>query len=89
MLKILVVEDHALVREGLLTTLKHLGAETQTFGVADANAAIGVLEVEDIDLVILDLMLPGKDGIEPADFPALFDPPGFDSPEDHAPRKAS
>ncbi len=31
----------------------------------------------------------GKDGIEPADFPALFDPPGFDSPEDHAPRKAS
>ncbi|MCF8151155.1 MAG: response regulator transcription factor [Burkholderiaceae bacterium] len=62
MLKMLVVEDHALVREGLLATLKDLGEETQTFGVADANEAIGVLEAEDIDLMILDLMLPGTRG---------------------------
>ena len=62
MLKLLVVEDHALVREGLLATLKNLGAETRTFGVPDANAAIGVLETEDIDMMILDLMLPGTKG---------------------------
>ncbi|MCF8178372.1 MAG: response regulator transcription factor [Sulfuritalea sp.] len=62
MLKLLVVEDHALVREGLLATLKNLGEETKTFGVADANAAIGVLDVEDIDMMILDLMLPGIKG---------------------------
>jgi DNA-binding NarL/FixJ family response regulator len=62
MLKLLVVEDHALVREGLLATLKNLGSETRTFGVADANAAIGVLETEDIDMMILDLMLPGTKG---------------------------
>jgi DNA-binding NarL/FixJ family response regulator len=62
MLNLLVVEDHALVREGLLATAKNLGAETQTFGVADANEAIGVLETEDIDLMILDLMLPGTKG---------------------------
>jgi DNA-binding NarL/FixJ family response regulator len=62
MLKILVVEDHALVREGLLATLKNLAVETQTFGVADANKAIGVLEAEDIDMLILDLMLPGIKG---------------------------
>ncbi len=62
MLKMLVVEDHALVREGLLATLKDLGEETQTFGVTDANEAIGVLEAEDIDLMILDLMLPGTKG---------------------------
>ena len=62
MLKLLVVEDHALVREGLLATLKNLVAETRTFGVADANAAIGVLETEDIDMMILDLMLPGTKG---------------------------
>jgi DNA-binding NarL/FixJ family response regulator len=30
--------------------------------VADANAAIGVLETEDIDMMILDLMLPGTKG---------------------------
>lgn len=62
MLKILVVEDHALVREGLLATLKNLGAETQTFGVPDASEAIAVLEAEDIDMMILDLMLPGTKG---------------------------
>ena len=62
MLKLLVVEDHALVREGLLATLKNLGVETQTFGVPDANAAIEVLETEDIDMMILDLMLPGTQG---------------------------
>lgn len=62
MLNLLVVEDHALVREGLLATLKNLGAETRTFGVPDANEAIGVLEKEDIDMMILDLMLPGTKG---------------------------
>ena len=62
MLNLLVVEDHALVREGLLATVKNLGDETKTFGVADANEAIGVLEKEDIDLMILDLMLPGTKG---------------------------
>ena len=63
MLNLLVVEDHALVREGLLATVKNLDDETQTFGVADANEAIGVLEKEDIDLMILDLVLPGTKGL--------------------------
>lgn len=62
MLNLLVVEDHALVREGLLAMLENLGTETRTFGVPDANAAIGVLEAEDIDMMILDLMLPGTKG---------------------------
>ncbi len=62
MLKLLVVEDHALVREGLLATLKNLGEQTRTIGVPDADKAIGVLEREDIDMMILDLMLPGTKG---------------------------
>ena len=62
MLTLLVVEDHALVREGLLATLTNLGEETRVVGVADADKAIGVLENEDIDMMILDLMLPGTTG---------------------------
>jgi DNA-binding NarL/FixJ family response regulator len=62
MLRLLVVEDHPLVRDGLLATLKNLGAETRTFGVPDATEAIGILESQDIDLMILDLMLPGTKG---------------------------
>jgi DNA-binding NarL/FixJ family response regulator len=60
--KILVVEDHVLVREGLLTTLKHLGPRVETVGAGDANEAVTFLEHEDIDLMILDLMLPGTKG---------------------------
>lgn len=62
MLKILVVEDHTLVRDGLLVALRGLDVETQAFGVAEANGAIAVLDSEDIDLMILDLMLPGIQG---------------------------
>ena len=62
MLRLLVVEDHALVREGLLATLNNLGPDTETIGVPDANAAIGVLESRDVDMMILDLMLPGTKG---------------------------
>ncbi len=61
-MKILIVEDHALVREGLLTTLRALGGGVQTIGAADAAEAIAFLEEEDIDLMLLDLMLPGTRG---------------------------
>lgn len=61
-MKILVVEDHALVREGLLVTLKTLQRGVETIGVGDAAAAINVLEDDDIDLLMLDLMLPGTRG---------------------------
>lgn len=61
-MRILVVEDHALVREGLLIALKGLSPGAVTMGAADALAAIKVLEEQDIDLMLLDLMLPGTPG---------------------------
>ncbi len=61
-MKILVVEDHALVREGLMATLKNLAKGSEVVGVGDAQAAIPVLEGEDVDLMMLDLMLPGTRG---------------------------
>jgi DNA-binding NarL/FixJ family response regulator len=61
-MKVLVLEDHVLVREGLVGTVKGLGGDVAVIGVADANAAIAVLEGEDVDLMLLDLMLPGTKG---------------------------
>ncbi|MBI5786139.1 MAG: response regulator transcription factor [Rhodocyclales bacterium] len=64
MLKLLVIEDHALVREGLLQALKSLDTEVVTLGAADAEAGLEVLAAnEDVDLVLLDLMLPGTSGM--------------------------
>jgi DNA-binding NarL/FixJ family response regulator len=64
MLKLLVIEDHAMVREGLLQALKGLAEEVQAIGTADADAGLGHLAAnEDVDLVLLDLMLPGTSGM--------------------------
>jgi DNA-binding NarL/FixJ family response regulator len=64
MLKVLVIEDHALVREGLLQALKSLEDEVETLGAQDADAALNLLAGnDDMDLILLDLMLPGTSGM--------------------------
>lgn len=64
MIKILISDDHAIVREGL----KQILAETSDMVVAgEATNGHEVLEQirrEDWDLVLLDLAMPGKDGLE-------------------------
>jgi len=65
--RILVIEDHALVREGLLLALRALeenGVPAEVLGAKDADDAAALLaENDDFDLVVLDLMLPGTSGM--------------------------
>lgn len=63
MLNLLVVEDHALVREGLAGLLGQLAREVTVQQAADFEVALNLLDDEgDFDLVCLDLALPGIDG---------------------------
>lgn len=65
-MKLLIVEDHALVREGLLHTLKKLGRNIVCNGVQNAEEALALLEKEGSEhygLCLLDLMLPGLNGM--------------------------
>ena len=63
MLKILVVEDHALVREGLMRLLAQFEPGVVLRESADFESALSILEGEDeVDLLLLDLALPGIDG---------------------------
>lgn len=67
-MRILVIEDHALVREGMLAALGVLGeaegAPAEVVGAADADEAVRMLEEDDeFDLATLDLMLPGTSGM--------------------------
>lgn len=64
MFKLLVVEDHALVREGLLQTLHGIAKGAKPLGASDAEGALAQLESNpDIELIVLDLMLPGLNGM--------------------------
>lgn len=63
MAKLIVVEDHALVREGLIQILRQVDEGIEIFAVADCVGANALLEQESgFDLMLLDLGLPGPDG---------------------------
>jgi two-component system OmpR family response regulator len=59
---ILVVDDEARIREVVLYALQKEGFAVQA--VADGPAALEAIERGGIDLVVLDVMLPGLDGLE-------------------------
>ena len=60
--KILIIEDEKAVREMLCFTLKNDGFEI--LEAEDSNSALDALKENEIDLILLDWMLPGKQGIE-------------------------
>jgi DNA-binding response OmpR family regulator len=61
-MKILIVEDERTLREGLQDLLEAAGHEVEA--VADGPAGLDRGTHGGFDLVVLDLMLPGLDGIE-------------------------
>lgn len=60
--KILVVDDEVSLQETLAYNLKKQGYEV--FVVGDGRSALTTARTEHPDLIILDLMLPGMDGLE-------------------------
>ena len=64
MVALLVVEDHVLVREGLVQTLRQLETGVLVSEAADCAGATKLLEAGRVfDLMVLDLGLPGLDGL--------------------------
>jgi DNA-binding NarL/FixJ family response regulator len=64
-LKILIADDHSLVREGLKLALRELPENTAILEAADADEVRAmVAENPDLSLVILDLHMPGAGEME-------------------------
>jgi DNA-binding NtrC family response regulator len=60
--RILVVDDEKLIRWSLRENLERAGY--QTVEAADGEQAIKILDSDGADMVLLDVRMPGKDGLE-------------------------
>ncbi len=60
--RILVVEDDPAIRRGLMDALSFAGYATEEAG--DGTAGLAAALESDCDLLVLDLVLPGRGGLE-------------------------
>jgi DNA-binding NarL/FixJ family response regulator len=64
MINILVVDDHALIRKGLMQLLEDSPDLNVTGEAASGMQAISMARAQSFDLMLLDINLPDKNGIE-------------------------
>jgi two-component system nitrate/nitrite response regulator NarL len=63
-MKILIVDDHPIYRKGLIALLDQIEPDTALLQANDAAQALALIaENDDLDVVILDLVIPGMDGL--------------------------
>ncbi|MBO6576205.1 MAG: response regulator transcription factor [Rhodothermales bacterium] len=64
MTRILIVDDHPLMRKGLAMSLEAEGDLRVVAQCADAQAALDALGEQEVDLCVVDVSLPGMSGLE-------------------------
>lgn len=63
-MKILIVDDHPIYRKGLIALLHQMEPDTALLQANEGAQALTLIaEHDDLDVVILDLMMPGMDGL--------------------------
>jgi two-component system nitrate/nitrite response regulator NarL len=64
-MKLLIVDDHPVLRDGLAALLLQLGPDTTVLQARDASEGIALVESHiDLDVIILDLAMPGMKGLQ-------------------------
>ena len=64
MIRVAIVDDQEMIRVGLRTIIDAHPSLTVVAEAADGIAALRLLEKADVDLLLLDLRMPGIDGVE-------------------------
>ncbi|MEW6586720.1 MAG: response regulator transcription factor [Nitrospirota bacterium] len=64
MIKVLIADDHTMLRKGLKLILSEAEDIVVTAEASDGQEAIDRIDAEDFDVVILDISMPRKNGLE-------------------------
>lgn len=62
--KVLIVDDHPMMRKGLVNTIESVPGYEVVFQLERAEQVLEVLENNEPDLLLVDISLPGMNGIE-------------------------
>ncbi len=63
-MNVLLIDDHFCAREGLACLLKQIFPELLVFEAESFEQGLSIAHVTPLNLVLLDVQLPGKDGLE-------------------------
>ena len=63
-MRVLVVDDHAVVREGLKRVLARMDGPVHVGEAANANEALKLVRESNWDCALVDIAMPGKTGLE-------------------------
>src|SRR3954467_11007105 len=63
MIRLLIIDDHAVVRRGLKEILAD-EQDLQVYETPDSQGALKLIREHKLDLVVLDIDLPGKSGLD-------------------------
>lgn len=63
-MKFLISDDHAIVRKGLKDLLREEFPKAEFLEAVNSQEAINVISSNDIDVVLLDISMPGRNGME-------------------------
>ncbi len=64
-MKLLLVDDHALFRDGMELMLRHLDPQSEVLHAGNVDEALGVLQAAPpVDLLLLDLHMPGMQRLD-------------------------
>jgi DNA-binding NarL/FixJ family response regulator len=64
MIRVLFSEDHAIVREGLKQILADTKDIIVTGEAADGDETIAKIKTDDFDIIVMDISMPGKSGLD-------------------------
>ena len=64
MIKILLADDHSIVREGLRRIIEDSGQMTVIAEASDGREALEKAQTDKPDVAVVDISMPGLDGLE-------------------------